>query len=392
MTPDAFPYLKNHPEITYLDSAATTHKHGDVLEAMRTFDEGEYATVNRGIYASSLKASEKVAEVREQVANFLGVSCDEVIFTKGTTESINLVAASFGRVALDEGDEVIVSEMEHHANLVPWQMICKERGATLRVIPLTDEGELDYAAYFSMLSPKTKIVAVTHASNVLGTINDLEQIGQAAHAVGAVVMVDGAQAAPHRLDVKPLYIDFYAFSGHKMYGPTGIGVLWGRREHLERMVPYQGGGDMIERVELTHTTYQSGYQKFEAGTPPITQIIGLGSALALQIKEGDLTTVAMDRLARMEGVRILGPEKRVPLITLTVDGVHPLDLATMLDAKGICVRSGHLCAQPCLRRYGLEHALRLSFGAYNTMDDLERFFKAFSEALDFLQATPLLQP
>ncbi len=378
---DEFPIFKNRPDWIYLDSAATAHKPQCVIDALTQFYSEEYATVHRAIYRPSLLATEKYNETRETAARFLNATFEEIVFTRGTTDAINLVAQSYGRTFLKPGDEVLISEMEHHSNIVPWQMVAQQTGATLRFIPIDERGVLQWKGH---ITPKTKIVALAHMSNVTGTINPIAEIGKAAHKVGAILVVDGAQAAPHlKIDVKTLHCDFYAFSGHKCYGPTGIGILFGRKELLEVMPPVQGGGDMIEQVYLDKTTYQMPPLRFEAGTPIIGSAIALKSALEFverNRKADTLLPYATEKLLSLPGLKIIGtaPEKG-PIITFHIEGMHPLDIATMLDLKNISIRSGHLCAQPLLRKFGLTAAARASFALYNTAKEIDQFVESLSE-------------
>ncbi|HEV7737337.1 MAG TPA: SufS family cysteine desulfurase [Chlamydiales bacterium] len=376
-----FPIFTKHPDLIYLDSAATAHKPACVIESLRRFYAEDYATVHRSIYRSSLVATEQYNGARETVRRFVNAkSADEIIFTRGTTDSINLVALSWG-AHLKPGDEILVSEMEHHSNLVPWQLLAKKTGARLRWIPMKDDGVLDLEG---AIRPGVKLVAIGHISNVTGTVNPIAEIVKQAHKVGAVVVVDGAQAAPHQMiDVQALGCDFYAFSGHKCYGPTGIGVLYGKKDLLDAMPPVMGGGDMIETVTLEHTTFARPPLRFEAGTPIISGVIGLKSALEWMESVG-LSKIASQETAlrhhleknlqTIDGLLILGtaPEKG-PLCTFSIDGVHPLDLASWLDIKNIAIRSGHLCAQPTLRKFGLTAAARVSFGVYNTIAEVDLF-------------------
>lgn len=381
----------------YLDSAATTLKPKCVIDAISHFYSEEYGTVHRAIYERARLSTDRYQNVRLKVADFIGAaSMDEIIFTKGTTEAINLVASSFCRAFLHEGDEVIISVMEHHSNLVPWQEACKRAGATLKYIPIDDRGVLDMQVYKSLLSERTKLVSIAHVANSTGTINPIKEIASLAHAKGAKVFVDGAQSAPHMsIDVQALGADFYAFSGHKMYGPTGIGILYGKRELLTQMPPYHFGSDMIDHVTLEGATYQEDPPlRFEAGTPPIAQVVGLGAALSfieshgvekIAAHEDALLRQATDMISTIEGIQIIGtaPNKG-PIITFTIDGVHPLDLGTLLDARGISVRTGHLCAQPTLQHFGLSSALRLSFGIYNTSQEVEQCVSAIKSLLPIL--------
>ena len=353
-----------------------------MIDALAHFYAAEYATVHRAIYRPSLKATEKYHASRETARAFLNAArAEEIVFTRGTTDALNLVAKSFGKAILQPGDEILISEMEHHSNIVPWQMLAQETGALLRWIPMDLRGVLQWQG---AITPRTKIVSLAHVSNVTGTVNPLAEIAQAAKAQGAFLVVDGAQAAPHMpVDVQALGADFYAFSSHKCYGPTGVGVLYGRQELLERMPPLQGGGDMIEEVRLEKTTYQRPPLRFEAGTPIIGSAIAFKTALDFIEEMGReniashvdaLLRRATGHLAQIPGLKILGtaPHKG-PLLTFHVEGVHPLDIATLLDLKNIAIRSGHLCAQPVLRRFGIEAAARASFAIYNTLEEVDRF-------------------
>jgi cysteine desulfurase/selenocysteine lyase len=376
---DEFPIFEAHPELIYLDSAATAHKPRCVIEALTRFYSKEYATVHRAAYRASLKATELYNESRETAARFLNAEFEEIVFTRGTTDAINLVAQSY---QLNPGDEILITEMEHHSNLVPWQMLAKSIGASLRVIPIDDQANL---LWQDKITPKTKIVAVAHISNVTGTINPIAEIARAAHKVGAILVVDGAQAAPHLpLDVKALDCDFYAFSGHKCYGPTGVGVLYGKKELLDKMPPIEGGGDMIEQVTLEETTYQKPPLRFEAGTPIIGSVIALKTALEFTKEHQghpSLLPYATERLLEIPNLKIIGtaPQKG-PILTFHIEGIHPLDIATMLDLKNIAIRSGHLCAQPLLKRFGLKNAARASFGIYNTVEEVDQFVEALIAA------------
>lgn len=368
----------------YFDTAATAHKPQSVIDAIVRCYSKEYATVHRAIYRSAIEMTEHYHEVRCKVQRFIGAAHpEEIVFTKGTTEGINLVASSFGRT-LQPGDEVVLSELEHHSNIVPWQIACADRGAHLRIIPADDRGVLDMSAYRTLLSKQTRMVAIGHISNALGTLHPIAEMVELAHQVGAKFLVDGAQAAPHlSIDVKQLGCDFYLFSGHKLYGPTGVGVLYGRRELLEGMAPYQGGGDMIESVTFEETRYNTLPTKFEAGTPPIAQVAGLGAAIdylesigldEIGRWEQQLLARATERLLEIPGTRLVGtaPEKGA-ILTFAIEGCHPLDFGTLLDLSAISIRTGHLCAQPALRRYGLSAFARASFGLYNSLEEVDRF-------------------
>ncbi len=376
-----FPIFKNHPNWIYFDTAATAQKPRSVIDAIAKFYSEDYATVHRAIYSQAVKASEQYHESRETAAQFLNADSYEIVFTRGTTDAINLVARSFGKAFLKPHDEILISEMEHHSNFVPWQMIAKETGATLRFIPMNERGVLEWEG---QITSRTKIVALAHMSNVTGTINPIALIAEEAHRVGAVLVVDGAQAAPHmKIDVRALNCDFYAFSGHKCYGPTGVGVLFGKSEWLKKMPPVQGGGDMIAWVEKEETAYQSPPLRFEAGTPIIGSVIALKAALEFvnqNRKDDTLLEYATQKLLTIPNLKIIGmaPHKG-PIITFHIEGIHPLDLATFLDIKNIAIRSGHLCAQPLLRKFGLEAAARASFGLYNTLDEVDRFAAALEQ-------------
>lgn len=386
---EQFPIFSHQPGLIYLDSAATTHKPQCVIETLSRFYAAEYATVHRAIYRPSLEATERYNDARETARRFLNASdASEIVFTRGTTDGLNLVAASYGRKFLRRGDEILISTVEHHSNMVPWQMLAEQTGALVKYIEIDERGVLQWE---NAIGPKTKIVALAHVSNVTGTVNPIAEIARSAHAFGAILVVDGAQGAPHMtVDVQNLGCDFYAFSGHKCYGPTGIGVLYGKRELLEEMPPVQGGGDMIARVDLDRTTYAPPPLRFEAGTPLIGGVMALKSALdfierigrgAIAIQEKALLRRAEERLAAIPGLRFLGTAPgKGPILTFQIEGVHPLDLATFLDLKNIAIRSGHLCAQPAMRAFGLEAAARASFGIYNTLDEVDRFAEAVETA------------
>ena len=382
-----FPLLAARPGLVYLDSAATSQKPRAVLDAMREFYETSNANPHRGAYALSAAATERYHAARQTVARFIGVAdADCLIFTRGTTESLNLVASTWGRANVDRGDEIIVTRLEHHANFVPWQRIAAERGAAFRIAEITDDGRLDLDHLRDLITPRTKVVAVTHVSNALGTIVPLAEVVDLVRtraARDAVIVVDGAQSAPHMtVDFDTLGVDFYAFSGHKMLGPTGIGGLVGRRALLEAMPPYQAGGDMIEFVGDERTTWNVLPHKFEAGTPNTGDAVGLAAAVdyldsigmpEVRRHERALTATATDRLAAMPGVHVFGPPaaERSGVVSFTVADVHPHDLATILDQDGICVRAGQHCAQPLLRRLGVGATARASFYVYNDAADVE---------------------
>lgn len=372
--------------LVYLDNAASTQKPRAVLEAIAGCYREYYANVGRGVHSLAQRSTEAYERARETVRAFLGAAAThEIVFVRGTTEAINLVAQSYGRArrtGLAAGDEVVVTAMEHHSNLVPWQLLCEERGALLRVAPIDERGDLDLAALGRLLTRRTRIVAVAHVSNVLGTVNPIAEIAEMVHRQGAVLVVDGAQAAPHQtIDVALLGCDFYAFSGHKVYGPSGIGALYGRAELLAAMPPWQGGGGMIDTVRFEGTTFAPPPQRFEAGTPSIEGAIGLAAALdylttlgqnAVALWEGRLLRRAVERLAAVPGVRLVGePRARAGVVSFVVDGVHPHDVATVLDGMGIAVRAGHHCAQPLMELLELPATTRASFGLYNTLDEVE---------------------
>jgi cysteine desulfurase/selenocysteine lyase len=369
--------------LAYLDNAATALKPRAVGQAMASYLDHFSANVSRGVHTVSQEATDRFESVRESVAKFIGASSvDEVVFTHGTTESLNLVAQSYGGSVLREGDEILVTEMEHHSNLVPWHLVAGRTKARIRGIPVTDRGDLDLDAFRSLLSDRTRIVAVAHASNVLGTIVPIAEVAALAHQVGAVCVVDGAQAIPHLpIDVAALGVDFYAFSAHKLFGPTGIGVLFGSRELLETMPPWIGGGGMIASVEIDRSTYARPPVRFEAGTPPIGEVFGLGAAIeyvsawdreAALRYEDELVEYATSLLEAIPGVRLYGRSPtKVSVLSFTVDGVHPHDVGTALDSLGVAVRAGHHCAQPLMRRFGVPGTVRASFAPYNTMADAD---------------------
>lgn len=369
--------------LAYLDNAATTQKPNRVSDRMYRFYTQEYATIHRGVYTLSQLATQYCDEAREKVARFLGAPVKSIVFTKGATEAINLVAASYGRAFLNAGDEIVISAMEHHANIVPWQQLRDEKGIRLRVVPITDRGELDQDAFLQALTPKTKLVAMTHVSNALGTVNDVKFIIEAAHKAGAKVLLDGAQAVSHLpVNVAELDCDFYVLSAHKLYGPTGIGALYGKYDLLSRMTPYQVGGDMIESVTFEKTTFAKPPQRFEAGTPPIAEIIGFGEAVdyvselgfeAIAYQEEQLLRYATERLAEIAGLRIIGTARRkAAVISFVMDEIHPHDVGTILDAEGIAVRAGHHCTQPVMERFKIPATTRASFAFYNTMAEVDR--------------------
>ena len=369
--------------LVYLDNAATTQKPRQVVEAITEEYYNVNANVHRGVHYLSQQATELHENARETVRRFINArSTNEVIFTRGTTESLNLVASSFCDAFMQEGDEVIVSVMEHHSNIVPWQLQAAKKGIAIRVIPMTDGGELMLDEYEKLFTGRTKIVSVTHVSNVLGTVNPVDKIIRIAHEHGVPVMVDGAQSAPHfAVDVQAMDCDFFAFSGHKMYGPTGVGVLYGKEDWLDRLPPYQGGGEMIESVSFERTVFEHLPFKFEAGTPDYVATHGLAKAIDyvtalgmdnIQRHEHELTEYAMRRLAEVEGIRIFGTaERKDAVVSFLVGDIHHLDMGTLLDRLGIAVRTGHHCAQPLMERLGIQGTVRASFALYNTKDEID---------------------
>lgn len=369
--------------LIYLDNAATTQKPLCVLDAMRHEYLNANANVHRGVHYLSQQATELHEAARETVRRFINAGkTEEVVFTRGTTESINLVASSFCEEFMKEGDEIIVSVMEHHSNIVPWQLQAARRGVAVRVIPMNDEGELDMEAYAGMFTERTKIVSVAHVSNVLGTVNPVREMIRIAHSHGVPVLIDGAQSTPHfKVDVQELDCDFFAFSGHKIYGPTGIGVLYGKEEWLDRMPPYQGGGEMIESVTFEKTVFQSLPFKFEAGTPDYIATHGLAVALDyvndiglenISSHERELTSYCMEQMRSIDGIALFGTsEHKDAVVSFLVGDIHHLDMGTLLDRLGVAVRTGHHCAQPVMQRYGIQGAVRASFAMYNTKDEID---------------------
>ncbi len=387
-----FPILSrvvNGSPLIYLDSAASSQKPRQVIEAITSYYERSHANVHRSIHTLGEEATELYEGARDAVRSFVGArSREEIIFTRGTTEAINLVAQCVGRT-LRPGDEIIVTEMEHHSNLIPWQMACRDHGSILKAVPVIGEGFLDMEAFARLLSPRTRMVAVAHVSNVLGTINPVADIVRRSHEAGALVLLDGAQGAPHlALDLASMGADFYVFSGHKMLGPTGIGVLYGRREILESLEPTWGGGEMIKEVWIDHAQWNDLPWRFEPGTPPIAGAVGLHAAVEYLGKLGmervaaherDLTARCLDALARIDGVTIFGPrnpEIKGAVVAFNVEGIHPHDGAALLDERGIAVRAGHHCAQPLMKHFGIAGTLRASFSVYNTPAEVERLAEA----------------
>ena len=378
--------------LVYLDNAASAQKPRAVLEAIAGCYNGYYANVERGVHTLSQRSTEAREQARETVRRFLNApSPHEVVFVRGTTEAINLVAASWGGRNVGAGDEVLITGLEHHSNIVPWVMLCEERGGVLRVAPLDDRGEVRLDEFERLLSPRTRIVAAAHISNALGTINPIREMAALAHRAGAVVLVDGAQAVPHlEVDVQALGCDFYAFSGHKVYGPSGIGALWGREELLAAMPPWQGGGGMIRTVSFAKVTYAPPPHRFEAGTPFIEGAIGLGAALdylqalgpsAVAEWESELLALATERLAEVPGLSIIGTAReKAAVLSFKMEGIHPHDVGTVLDREGIAVRAGHHCAQPVMERFGVPATTRASFALYNTPAEVEALAAALHRA------------
>ncbi len=383
--------------LVYLDSAATSQKPQEVIDAMSRFLLKENANVHRGVHYLAERATEAYEGARAKVRRFLNAEhAHEIIFVRGTTEAINLVAQTYGKKHVGEGDEVLITAMEHHSNIVPWQMLCAQTGARLRVAPINDDGELLLDEFERLIGPKTRLVAVTHVSNVLGTINPIRRIVEMAHARGARVLVDGAQAVPHlKVDVQALGCDFYAFSGHKMYGPTGIGVLYGRSELLEEIPPYQGGGDMILSVSFEKTVYNKPPYKFEAGTPNMAGAVGLGAAIdflssleheALAAHEEDVLAYGTRRLSAVPGLRLIGTaHAKASVLSFVLDGVHPHDIGTILDREGVAIRTGHHCAQPLMSRLGVPATARASLGCYSARQDIDALVAGFGKVRELFQ-------
>lgn len=393
-----FPALRTEvhgQEVAYFDNAATAQKPLAVLDRMDRYYRTENANVHRGVHTMSQLATDAYEGARARMASFLGTDdTREIIFTRGTTEAINLVASTFGN-GLSMGDEIIVSEMEHHSNIVPWQLLSERIGVKLRVVPVTDDGELDIEEFRILLSERTKLVALVHVSNSLGTVNPVRRIIADAHSMGIPVLLDGAQAVPHGpVDVKDLDVDFYCLSSHKMFGPTGVGVLYGKAEHLEAMPPWQGGGDMIEQVDFAGTTFNEIPHKFEAGTPHIAGVIGMGAAADyleglgwdfIAARERELLEYGTARLAAIDGLRIIGTApKKAAVISFLLGNAHPYDVGTVLDRLGIAVRTGHHCTQPLMKRYGIPGTVRASFAFYNTREEIDRLAAGLERAAGML--------
>jgi len=389
-----FPILQQQVHgkpLVYLDNAATSQKPRAVIDAITHYYERDNANIHRGVHYLSERATEAYEAARRAAQGFLGATLpSEIIFVRGTTEAINLVAQTFGRTRVGAGDEVIVTTMEHHSNIVPWQMLCDEKGAKLRVAPISDRGEIDLEEFQKLLGPKTRLVALTHVSNALGTINPIREIVRMAHDRSVPVLVDGAQAVPHlKVDLRDLGCDFYAFSGHKIYGPTGIGVLYGKSELLEAMPPYQGGGDMISSVTFEKTTYNKVPFKFEAGTPDVAGAIGLGAALAyvnslgieqIGAHEHALLAYATEAVSAIPGVRVIGTaQHKAGVLSFLLDDIHPHDIGTILDQEGIAIRTGHHCSEPVMHRFGIPATARASFAVYNTFQEVDALVRGIEK-------------
>ena len=394
-----FPALKQPiygKNLIYFDNGATSQKPQVVIDAVAKFYDKDNSNIHRGVHYLSQQATAQYEEARKSIQKYIGAEHDEeIIFTKGTTDGINLVASSFGEL-VSEGDEIMISAMEHHSNIVPWQMLCERKKCKLRVIPMNKKGELDMQAFDELLSSKTKLVSVTHISNTLGTINPVEEIIRKAHNKGAYVLIDGAQSIQHvPINVQEMNCDFYAFSGHKVFGPTGIGVLYGKKAILNKMPPYQGGGDMIAKVTFEKTTYNELPFKFEAGTPHIAGGIGLGAAIdylsgldleGIQKHEKELAEYAQGLLSTFEGMRIIGTaNQKTSVVSFIVDGIHPFDLGTLLDKQGIAVRTGHHCTQPIMDFFGIPGTVRASFAFYNTKEEVDIFISAVERSINMLK-------
>jgi len=395
-----FPILQTEVKgkpLVYFDNAATNQKPKEVIEALEDYYSNTNANIHRGIHYLSEKATAAYEDTRKAVAQFLGAAePEEIIFTKGTTEGINLVAQTYGRQNLKKGDEVLISTMEHHSNIVPWQMICEETGATLKVIPINDAGEIIWDEFENLLSEKTKILSIVYVSNALGTINPVKKMIDKAHEVGAVVMVDGAQSTSHiQVNVQELDADFYAFSGHKVYGPTGMGALYGKRSLLESMPPYQGGGEMIAEVTFEKTTYNELPYKFEAGTPNIGDVIAFHTALNyvesiglqnIYDHEHELMLYATGKMLEIKGLNIIGQaQEKTSVVSFHFEDVHHQDLAIMLDNYGIAIRTGHHCTQPLMQRFGILGTSRVSFAVYNTKEEIDYFIDSLHKVLNILR-------
>lgn len=396
---EQFPILKRQVKgypLIYLDNAATSQKPQVVIDALVNYYTGFNANIHRGIHSLAEEATAAFEATRDAVKSFINASSrEEIIFTRGTTEGINLVAATWGRANVKAGDEIIISTMEHHSNIVPWQVLCEEKGATLKVIPVNDKGEIVWEEFLKLVSPKTKLISIVHVSNALGTVNPVKAIIAEARKVGAVVMVDGAQSTVHLdIDVQDMDCDFFAFSSHKMYGPTGIGVLYGKKALLQEMPVYQGGGEMIKEVTFAKTTFNELPYKYEAGTPNIADTVALKAAIdfinengkaVMRAHEDELLEYATEQLQQIPGLTIIGQAKeKVSLVSFIIDKIHPQDIAILLDNRGIAVRTGHHCAQPLIDRFCIPGTTRASFAAYNTKEEIDELVKGLHRAIKLL--------
>ena len=389
-----FPILNrevNGTKLVYLDNAASMQMPQSVIDSFVDYQSRFHANVHRGVHTLSQEATDRYESVRGKIRDLIHAKSEnEIIYTYGTTDALNMVASSYGRKNISEGDEILISEMEHHANIVPWYMLAKDVGAIIKVIPITDSGEIDLEAYKSLLSNRTKVVAVTHVSNALGTINPIKEMGKLAHKFGAAIVVDGAQAVPHaKVDVQDLNCDFYAFSAHKMCGPTGLGVLYGKYDILDSIPPYRGGGDMIKSVTFDKITFNDVPFKFEAGTPPISQVIMFGESIdymnkigidRIQKYESELLSYATRRAEEITGLSIIGTaENKASVLSFTLKGIHPHDIGTILDQYGVAVRTGHHCAQPVMDRFNVPATTRASFAFYNTFEEVDELISAIHQ-------------
>jgi len=387
--------VHNKP-LVYLDNGATTQKPQIVIDAISNYYENLNSNVHRGVHHLSQLATDAFENARKTVQNFIGAESEkEIIITKGTTDSINLLAFSYGEAFIEEGDEIIISEMEHHANIVPWQMLCERKKSVLKIVPINEKGELMMEVFEKMLSSKTKMVSLAHISNTLGTINPIKQIVEMTHAAGARVHLDGAQAVAHTpLNLKDLDVDFYSFSAHKMYGPMGVGILYGKAELLREMPPYQGGGEMIDQVSFAKTTYNEIPYKYEAGTPNVEAMLGFEAAIQflldiglenIKIAENNLLEYAQNKLCNIDGLKIWGQsDQKAPVISFLLEGIHPFDVGTIIDQLGIAVRTGHHCAQPMMDKYGIPGTIRACISIYNTKEDIDRLVEAVLKAKQML--------
>lgn len=394
-----FPILKlkvRNKDLVYFDNGATSQKPEMVIERMNNYYRTENSNVHRGVHYLSQIATQAMESAREKIRDFIKAeSITEVIFTKGTTEAINLVASSFGKAFINKGDEIIVSEMEHHANIVPWQMLCEEKGALLKVARVNDDGSLDLDYFKNLINNNTKLVAIAHISNVMGVINPVKEIVETAHSHNVPVLIDGAQAIPHSVvNVQELDCDFYVFSGHKMYGPTGIGILYGKEKWLEKMPPYQTGGEMIKDVSFEGTTFNDLPFKFEAGTPMVAEIVGLASAIDYMYSVGienianyehELLIYATEKLGKIDGLKIIGTtEHKAAVVSFVLEGIHHYDAGSILDQLGVAVRTGHHCAQPLMKRMGIGGTVRASFAFYNTKEEIDVLVKSIEKVKSML--------